>query len=305
MTNVFRSVSHMNVFVFIFTAACLLMPTLSFGQQSKTLADLGTSSIGTTLSETVLSNPKHVTFNADSNPTANPAPSRSGYNWTGFYVGGHVGYNWGKADTSFNPLPDPTTFVNLAPTTLKPDPKGFQGGIQGGYNWQRHYLIIGGEVDFTWTDVDGTARLSPIPQNNGTPFPGPGFLISSQKTSWTNSYRFRGGVAIDRVLLYGTIGLVLGRVNYMADSDFRTTGTENYPANFAKTRSGAIGGGGGEVGITKHLSVKAEYLYYDLRKAEATIGPAIPFPPGLPNFQVQYRWKTQANTFNAGVNYRF
>jgi opacity protein-like surface antigen len=91
----------------------------------------------------------------------------------------------------------------------------------------------------------------------------------------------------------------------MADADFRTTGTEHYPANFSKTRSGAIGGVGGEVGITRHLSVKAEYLYYDLRKAEATIGPAIPFPPGLPNFQVQYTWKTQANTFNAGVNYRF
>ena len=58
------------------------------------------------------------------------------YNWSGFYIGGNVGYGWGDADTSFNPLPSAAAFVNLAPTTLGPDPQGVVGGVQAGYNWQ-------------------------------------------------------------------------------------------------------------------------------------------------------------------------
>jgi outer membrane immunogenic protein len=35
-------------------------------------------------------------------PPPAPAPV---YNWTGFYVGGNVGYSWGKADTDFSADP--------------------------------------------------------------------------------------------------------------------------------------------------------------------------------------------------------
>src|SRR5262245_32622239 len=58
------------------------------------------------------------------------------YSWTGFYVGGNIGYGWGNGDTDFIPLPTAAGFVNLAPTTLSTDPKGVIGGIQVGYNWQ-------------------------------------------------------------------------------------------------------------------------------------------------------------------------
>jgi outer membrane immunogenic protein len=60
------------------------------------------------------------------------APAVMPFNWTGFYVGGNVGYGWGNGDTSFTPLPTATTFINLAPTTLSPDPSGVVGGVQRG-----------------------------------------------------------------------------------------------------------------------------------------------------------------------------
>jgi len=307
MNNFFRIVSGgKSIFAVLIVAACTFMPAQLRGQQVATPDE--TAVAKTFTPERVPSQRRHVSFpttSDDSSEAERSAPATSGYKWTGFYIGGHGGYNWGNADTSFQALPSPGTFFNLADTTLRPHPKGFAGGIQGGYNWQRNHLFVGGEADFSWTDMDETVTLTPIPQNNGTPFPGAGFLRAGQKTNWINSYRLRGGVAIDRVLLYGTIGLALGNVHYTANSDFRPVGTEQYIADFSRTRAGVIAGPGAEIGILKHISVKAEYLFYDLSKAGFVANPSIPFPPGFPNFQVQYRWKTQANTFNAGVNYRF
>src|SRR5260370_33921921 len=109
--------------------------------------------------------------------TPPPAPTTS-YNWTGGYVGGHVGWGRGRANTTFPPLPNATQFIDLTPTTLRPDPSGFNGGAQGGYNWKMGHFVIGGEADISWSRMSGTATVMPIIKNNGTPFPGPGVLTA-------------------------------------------------------------------------------------------------------------------------------
>src|SRR5882762_1115485 len=53
-----------------------------------------------------------------------PAPATS-YTWTGGYVGGHAGWGRGRANTTFTPLPNATQFIDMTPTTLRPDPSGF------------------------------------------------------------------------------------------------------------------------------------------------------------------------------------
>src|SRR4051794_10156112 len=72
--------------------------------------------------------------------TVMPAPTCD-FSWTGFYLGGHAGYGWGNADTHFFGTPEPPNgggpaFTELAPTSLDPDPDGFIGGGQLGFNWQ-------------------------------------------------------------------------------------------------------------------------------------------------------------------------
>ena len=234
-------------------------------------------------------------------PAPTPLPPASGGSWTGFYGGGHIGYGWGRANTTFTPLPTATQFINLAPTTLRPDPRGINGGAQGGYNHQSGAFVVGVEADISWSNMNGTVILTPIPQNNGTPFPGAGFLSAHQDTTWFGTLRPRAGGAFGQVFLYGTAGLAYGHVNYSATSDFRPSGTTQYPAAFGKTKKGWTAGGGAEIAVAKHVSVKAEYLFYNLGNESITANPT----PALPPFQVAYTWQTKAHTFNGGVNFHF
>ena len=236
-------------------------------------------------------------------PAASPAPASNGYHWTGVYVGAHIGAGWGNADTNVDPRPDAATFINLQPSKLHPDPSGIIGGGQIGANWQHSIFVLGAEFDISGSGMDGRQTVTPIIQNDGTPFPGAGNHITShQDTTWLASFRPRVGVTLGtRFLAYGTAGVAFGHVNYSADTDFRPTGTEHYPVNIDDTKTGWIAGGGVEVGLHKHWSVRGEYLYYDLGDKQVTVDPAIPLPP----FQVHYKWQTSASTFNFGVNFRF
>ena len=238
-----------------------------------------------------------VTAEARGVPKA-PAPT-STYSWKGGYIGGHIGYGWGRANTSFTPLPTAAQFINLAPTTLRPDPSGFNGGAQGGYNWQSGSFVGGFEADISWSRMSGTAVMTPFTQNTGASFNGT--LTAHQDTKWFGTLRPRVGGAFGKVFVYGTGGLAYGHVNYSANADFRPQGTIQYPAAISKTKAGWTAGGGVEVGINQHWSWKAEYLYYDLRKESFTANPV----PANPPFQVAYTWETKAHTFNSGINYRF
>ncbi|MEP6707537.1 MAG: outer membrane beta-barrel protein [Pyrinomonadaceae bacterium] len=110
----------------------------------------------------------------------------------------------------------------------------------------------------------------------------------------------------DRILIYGTGGLAYGRVNNSANSDFRPGVPTSilffqYPASLSTTKTGWTVGGGGEVGLNKHWSLKFEYLYLDLGNQSFTANPV----PANPPFQVAYTWETKAHTFNTGLNFRF
>jgi len=231
-----------------------------------------------------------------------PAPAGS-FRWTGVYVGGHFGYNWARANTSITPLPTAVQFVNLRPTALDLDPRGVFGGGQIGFNWQIRNTVLGVEFDISKSNFKRTVTVTPIIQNNGTPFPGAGFLTAHQNTTWFGTLRERFGVAVfPRVLIYGTVGSSFGHENFSADTDFRPVGTAHYPAAFSKTKRGWSAGVGTEFARDHHWSVRADYLFYDLGSEAFTADPASPLPP----FQVAYRWNTRGvQTLSGGVNYRF
>ncbi|WP_338821551.1 outer membrane protein [Bradyrhizobium septentrionale] len=189
-------------------------------------------------------------FAADMPVKAPPPAPAPVYGWTGLYVGGNVGYGWGKADTDV--VGNATTVV--FPTFLGGFPNnsvavagsntaklnGASGGGQIGYNYQfSPRWVLGFEADIQdsgerggntfaqpfSTPVCTLAAAGPpgVPvvfPNNGPPtclltgtLNGTAATTYDAKINWFGTVRGRvGGLITDQVLIYGTGGLAFGRV---------------------------------------------------------------------------------------------
>lgn len=72
-------------------------------------------------------------------------------NWTGFYIGGHGGYQWSTVDLGFEKeLPGLGDGVSL-------NTDGAMGGIHGGVQQQFGNFVIGIELSGDWGNGDGSA----------------------------------------------------------------------------------------------------------------------------------------------------
>lgn len=232
-------------------------------------------------------------------PKSKASPSRASRRWNGFHAGFNVGFGSGNGNTFVNPLPSATIFINLLPQTLHPNPGGITGGAVAGLSWQKKTFAFGFEGDVSATAIGGTKTVTPIVQNDGTPFPGSGFVSAHEDIPWMITIRPRLGVGFSRLLVYGTGGVALARVDYVGDTDFRPAGATQYLAAPNKTQTGWTGGAGAEFAFTKHWGLKGEYLHYDLGSVSMTVNPQISHPP----FQVAYTWQTAGNIVRFGLNY--
>ena len=148
-----------------------------------------------------------------------PPPPAPVYGWTGFYVGGNIGYSWGKASGDLN---DPAIafFSGLGslPTSFSESlkPKGAIAGGQFGYNCQINPTwVVGLEADLQTSDEH--ARSSQSASTGGA---SAGGSTSSTvdttfegRISWFGTARARTGCLLIRpptTLLYGTGGFAFG-----------------------------------------------------------------------------------------------
>ena len=228
------------------------------------------------------------------------------YNWTGFYIGGNLGYSWGRSN-------DTSTLTNTAGTVLfagtdKSDLNGIVGGGQIGYNWQMQGWVWGLEADIQGSDEKGTRNFL-CPTGVCTPtfgqiavFPGPAVPVAlSQKIDWFGTVRARGGVLVTpKVLLYATGGLAYGEVGSSASiglvpTVFPSTSTTNVGWTVGAGIEGAIGG---------NWTAKLEYLYIDLGKANGSFLTTI---GGLGGGVLSSNYSSHVidNVLRVGINYRF
>jgi outer membrane immunogenic protein len=229
------------------------------------------------------------------------------FTWTGWYIGGNVGWMRGNADidpvcSSFNNPDCPTLFPGFAFTTNIPgvppmttvvpgalgalpgvsgSDKSFMGGGQIGYNWQVQHAIFGVEADLDWTHI----RMS-LSQNAIAP-PGvaPGFFgtvnaNSAFSNDWVGSVRGRLGLAFDRFMIYGTGGLAFAGTTVNTAWAYTPPGNAipafNLPGptgnNEPQVLMGWTAGVGGEWYVGERVSVGAEYRHSDFGHQNYTIG---------------------------------
>jgi len=207
-------------------------------------------------------------------PAAAPQPS-----WQGYYFGASAGWAWSSIDAANNVV---ILSNNGTVPFSSPGTTGFFGGAQLGYNVQSGNFVYGIEADFG--ALDSAAKGS---------YTVPG--IPSRVLSVKSSAGFYGDVT-------GRAGLVMGNALFYAKGGFAFFTGNVHVADTADgihqdsgTFTGWTLGGGVEYQMTRNLTVKAEYQYFDVDNSN--------FSCCLPSSAGRLDDQITANTLKVGFNY--
>lgn len=226
------------------------------------------------------------------------APVASVYSWTGFYIGGHVGYGWGHTSN------DSYTTAGVFLDNTTSDPSGAFGGGQIGYNWQvSPNWLIGIEADGSVSDIKGTSvgcTATGCASGLGT-------------TDDFGTVRGRVGYIINNVLLYGTGGwawshshtdrtitcvVAGGGVCPGGPSPSPLTGMVSSASG--NNNSGWTAGAGVEWQFAPHWTAKVEYQHLEFDN----VGRDYSYP-GFPAASRHIVTDGHIDTVRVGVNYLF
>jgi outer membrane immunogenic protein len=204
-----------------------------------------------------------VALGADLGPAraapAPVAPILAAPLWTGFHFGGHVGGAESKKKFIDN-FPTFDGELDAAPIL-----KGALGGIQAGFDYQLHGLVIGLEGDFSWGNVRDKKFSCFF-------F---GDQVCSAESEWFASLAGRVGVAFGPALLYVKGGPAWAQDTYTDHATCAGSQPVFRAGIFAdcgdtyvgqQTRHGWTIGGGVEYRIAPNWSLKAEYNHMDFGK---------------------------------------
>ncbi len=177
--------------------------------------------------------------------------------WTGFYVGAHLGYGWGKKTWVDNfPVYDGTIDADTYT-------QGILGGLQFGYNYRINWLVLGAEGDFSWSDIHHT-------DFNCYAF---GDQVCSATVRWLADIAGRIGIVYGPALYYAKGGVVwvddrFANLATCAGSQPTTSDGVSADCGVAyyaeQSRVGWLVGGGIEAYFARNWSLKIEYNYMDL-----------------------------------------
>ncbi len=212
------------------------------------------------------------------------------FTWTGFYVGAHVGGEFGSTATASSSL---VTGGVLDGVSAKRS--GFIGGGYTGYLFSTQSVPLlsalnglggGGGVFGLEGDFDGsTGRSSVLLPNAG--------VLATTRDTIQGSVRGRLGLAFNRTLVYATGGAAFGGLenNYFNSA----TGTAD---NASRSRVGYTVGGGIEYALINNFSVRVEYRFTDFGR----------YTDNLPNTTgglVNVSQRVTENRVQGGFSYKF
>src|SRR5262249_21486071 len=131
---------------------------------------------------------------------------------------------------------------------------GTVGGTVG-YNYQFGAGVVGIEGDINWSNF----RDSLLDRD--------WVSFHSTKSDWFSTIRGRFGLAVDRVLVYGTGGVAFADRN--ATGSDLPQGCPFSCFSIKETAVGVVGGVGAEYALSGPWTMKAEYLYISTPTARA------------------------------------
>jgi outer membrane immunogenic protein len=213
------------------------------------------------------------------------------YNWTGFYVGAHVGGGW--ASNNWYEDATVTGAGGVAPAGF-PDAaynaSGVIGGGQIGYNYQSGWAVFGVEGDVSGTGIKGSGPC--FPEVVGT------VQSCSTNIRWLGTVTGRLGVAFNSTLLYVKGGWAWAKENLQNACDICNGGPVLWQS--ADNRNGGTVGVGVEYGFTPNWSAKLEYDHIAFGKQNVgTFTNAAGFSPFTEDI------RQNINLVKVGANYRF
>jgi outer membrane immunogenic protein len=172
------------------------------------------------------------------------------FDWTGAYVGVHAGWGWAQVDGVFDISELDEEFPDGSETTFLDDmdADGLVGGLHAGYNFQRGAFVFGPEGDLTFVSIDGEAADAE------------GDDVARADIDLLASLRLRGGVALDRLLLYATGGVAYARGEFQLIDNLGAGSENRGTADFDAW--GGVAGGGIEYAFTDRMSLRLEGLHY-------------------------------------------
>jgi high affinity Mn2+ porin len=229
-------------------------------------------------------------------PTKAPPPALA-YDWTGYYLGAHVGYalggsNWSATQGGGAPnVAGSLDFSNAY--NFFSGTGSYQLGVQAGYDYMaasRWLLGIAADVSFP-SFVGGNRTFSTAPS---------GTVNYPEQVEFSGAVRARIGYAPGNWLFYATGGFAFSY------DQFTRTQLAGFPAGgtavpgtvenlYLEPRIGGVVGAGVEVALAAHWTAQFEYLFTDYTNRNVS------FPAGAQRFDSNLT----LNELRAGLDYRF
>lgn len=220
------------------------------------------------------------------------------YDWNGAYVGGHVGYAWGRSDWTAQEAAAAAQILSGSLGFARPFDffKGtgsYAVGLQAGYNYMLpSRLVLGVQADVSFpNEISGSQAVSSVTIGQAN---------YSEMVQFSGTVLGRIGYAFNNWLLYGTTGFAWTYDQFTRTQLAGTTNggtvvpgtTESRPM---VPRIGWTAGGGVEIGLTSNWTSRLEYLFTEFGKRSVT------FPAAAQRFDSDLALQS----FRLGFNYRF
>src|SRR5258707_4945107 len=196
---------------------------------------------------------------------ARKAPSNPIFDWTGFYVGAHLGYATGYSNWSATGAAGPSLSGSLDFFRAYDGFKGtgsYFAGLQAGYTYMLpSRVVLGVEADVSFPNlISGQQQVFASPATGTASF--------AETMQYFGTVRGRIGYAPAHWLIYATGGFAWSyeqftrtQINGMPVGGTAVAGTiENL---FIVPRTGWTAGGGVEVALPSNWTARLEYLYTD------------------------------------------